>query len=135
MRLDPADPRPLYQVVADDLRRAITGGTYRPGDKLPSGRELAREYAIAPMTVASALSVLRDEGLIASRQGRGVYVLDPGGRPRAASPDDLRLAGLEAGLAALSRRVSALEENASSPRPGAGTASKAGTSRRDRQRT
>jgi GntR family transcriptional regulator len=135
MRLDPADPRPLYQVVADDLRRAITSGTYQPGDKLPSGRDLAREYAIAPMTVTSALSILRDEGLVAPRQGRGVYVLSPGSTPRVTGPDSERLARLETEVDVLSRRVRALEEKVSTPSRGAARGDRAGMPGRDRRRT
>ena len=109
MRLDPNDPRPAYQQVADQLRQAITSGTYAPGDKLPSGRALASEFGIAPMTVATALDLLRDEGLIRSWQGRGVYVLEPGEHAAAtASPE--RLAQIEADISDLRRQVTALQD-------------------------
>jgi len=124
VRLDPSDLRPVYRQVADDLRRAITSGKYPPGERLPSGRVLAREYGIAPMTVASALSLLRDEGLIASWQGRGVYVLEPAQHPAPAAASPQRLASLEADVASLRRHVSALDQQVadlygkiSAPRP------------------
>jgi len=110
MRLDPTDPRPVYRQVADQLRQAITSGTYSPGDKLPAGRELARQFGIAPMTVSSALDLLRDEGLIASWQGRGVYVLEPGQRAAGAAASMDRLADIQADIADLRRQVADLRD-------------------------
>ena len=74
MTLDPDDPRPPYQQVANVLRAAILTRKFAPGDKLPSGHELAQRYGVARMTVQQAMRVLRDEGLIVSRQGSGIYV-------------------------------------------------------------
>jgi DNA-binding GntR family transcriptional regulator len=108
MRLDPGDARPIYRQVADHLRQAITSGAYAPGEKLPSGRELAREYGIAPMTVSSALKVLRDEGLIGSLQGSGVYVLQPGQRPPVSATSPKRIDRLDAEVADLRRQVTEL---------------------------
>ena len=68
------DPRPAYLQVADDLRANISGGTFKPGERLPSGRELARRYGVAPMTISHALDVLRQEQLVEAYQGRGVFV-------------------------------------------------------------
>ena len=74
MPLDPDDPRPTYVQVADVLRAAILDKQFGPGDKLPPRAELAKTYNVAPMTVQSALRELREEGLIVSRQGSGVFV-------------------------------------------------------------
>jgi DNA-binding transcriptional regulator YhcF (GntR family) len=74
MTLDPDDPRPPYQQVANVLRAAILTRKFAPGDKLPSGNELAQRYGVARMTVQQAMRLLRDEGLIVSRQGSGIYV-------------------------------------------------------------
>jgi GntR family transcriptional regulator len=73
-KIDPNDPRPPYQQIADDLRRAIGEGELRPGERMPSSREFATSYGVAPMTVHQAIRVLRDEGLVNSWQGRGVFV-------------------------------------------------------------
>ncbi len=70
------DPRPAYLQVADDLRASISGGTFKPGERLPSGRDLARRYGVAPMTISHALDVLRKEQLVEAYQGRGVFVTD-----------------------------------------------------------
>ena len=56
-----------------------------PGDRLPSGKDLAANYGVARMTIQQALRLLRDEGLIVSRQGSGVFVRD-----RTESPIGLR---------------------------------------------
>jgi len=85
MSLDPDDPRPPYVQVANTLRAAILARTLAPGEQLPSGPELAKRYGVARMTVQSALRVLRDEGLIVSRQGSGVFV-----RARTEMPVGLR---------------------------------------------
>jgi DNA-binding transcriptional regulator YhcF (GntR family) len=74
MTLDPDDPRPPYQQVANALRAAILTKKFAPGDKLPSGSELAQRYGVARMTVQQAVRLLREEGLIVSRQGSGIYV-------------------------------------------------------------
>lgn len=81
MTLDPDDPRPPYQQVANALRASILTRTFKPGDKLPSQGELATTYGVARMTVQQALRILRDDGLIVSRQGSGVYVRERTERP------------------------------------------------------
>lgn len=74
MSLDPDDPRPPYQQVANALRAAILTRKLGPGEKLPSGSQLAERYGVARMTVQQAIRILRDEGLVVSRQGSGVFV-------------------------------------------------------------
>jgi DNA-binding transcriptional regulator YhcF (GntR family) len=85
MSLDPDDPRPPYQQVAHDLRAAILTKKFGPGEKLPSGPELARQYGVARMTVQQAIRLLREDGLVVSRQGSGVFV-----RARTERPVGLR---------------------------------------------
>ncbi|MEW1604519.1 GntR family transcriptional regulator [Streptomyces sp. DH-12] len=68
------DPRPPYVQAADVLRAAIHDGELRPGERLPSARELQRRFGIASSTVQNALRLLKDEGLIYSVLGRGSYV-------------------------------------------------------------
>jgi DNA-binding transcriptional regulator YhcF (GntR family) len=87
MSLDPDDPRPPYQQVANALRAAILTRKLAPGDKLPSGNELAQRYGVARMTVQQAIRVLRDEGLIVSRQGSGVFVRERTARAVALRPN------------------------------------------------
>src|SRR3989440_8996788 len=74
MEIDPDDSRPAYQRIADDLRAAIASESLRPGDKVSSERELAGRYGTAHMRARQALGLLKDEGLITTRQGRGSFV-------------------------------------------------------------
>ncbi|HEY6798774.1 MAG TPA: GntR family transcriptional regulator [Kineosporiaceae bacterium] len=74
MSLDPDDPRPPYRQVANDLRAMILTSRLSPGEQLPSGQQLARRYGVARMTVQQAVRLLRDEGLVVTRQGSGVFV-------------------------------------------------------------
>lgn len=85
MSLDPDDPRPPYQQVAAALRAAILTRKIEPGDKLPSQAELARTYGVSRMTIQQALRPLKDDGLIVSRQGSGVFA-----RARTERPIGLR---------------------------------------------
>ncbi|WP_086710067.1 GntR family transcriptional regulator [Streptomyces antimycoticus] len=76
------DARPPYQQAAEAIRSEIKAGKLKPGEQLPSHRELQERFGIANMTARSALRVLREEGLIYTVQGRGSYVADvigPGG--------------------------------------------------------
>jgi len=72
--VDPADPRPLYQQVAGELRREIADGNVKAGDRLPSAREIAAACGVNSNTVLRALGELRDEGLLEFRPGRGVTI-------------------------------------------------------------
>jgi DNA-binding transcriptional regulator YhcF (GntR family) len=74
MTLDPDDPQPPYVQIANALRAAIRSRVLGPGEKLPSGAQLARRFGVARMTVLQAERLLKDEGLIVSRQGTGVFV-------------------------------------------------------------
>ncbi|MBG0818180.1 GntR family transcriptional regulator [Planomonospora sp. ID82291] len=69
------DRRRPYLRIADDIRREIAAGRYAVGEQLPVARELADKYGVAMMTIGNALAVLRDEGLIETRQGSGSFVL------------------------------------------------------------
>ncbi|WP_030455313.1 GntR family transcriptional regulator [Herbidospora cretacea] len=81
MRLDPDDPRPPYLQVASQLRAAILTRKFAPGEKLPSGPDLAQTFGVARQTIQQAIRELREEGLIVSRQGSGVFVREKTARP------------------------------------------------------
>jgi len=81
MELDPTDPRPPYIKVANALRAAILTGKLTPGERLPSGADLGKQFGVARMTAQQAVRVLKDEGLVFSRQGSGVYVRAKTERP------------------------------------------------------
>ena len=74
MTVDSLDPRPPYRQIADHLRAAIYGQELPPGAQLPSERELVQRFGTAPQTVRQALNLLKGEGLVIGRPGRGVFV-------------------------------------------------------------
>ncbi len=86
MSIDPDDPRPPYQQVATKLRAAILTGKLAPGERLPTQVELSKTYGVARMTIQQALRLLRDDGLIATRQGSGMFVRQRAARPIALRP-------------------------------------------------
>jgi DNA-binding transcriptional regulator YhcF (GntR family) len=84
--LEPDDPRPASQQIANVLRAAILTRRFEPGERLPSQNELADRYGVARETVKSALRALRDERLIVTRQGSGAFVRSQTERPVALRP-------------------------------------------------
>nr|WP_055504225.1 winged helix-turn-helix domain-containing protein [Nonomuraea pusilla] len=71
----PTDRRRPYLRIAEDIRRDIASGRYAVGEQLPVARELSERYGVAMMTIGNALAVLREEGLIETRQGAGSFVI------------------------------------------------------------
>jgi GntR family transcriptional regulator len=65
-----ADARPLYEQVADSLRREIERGDLVPGAAIPSEAELQDRYRVSRDTVRKALAQLTNEGLVTAGQGR-----------------------------------------------------------------
>ncbi|ADU50706.1 transcriptional regulator, GntR family [Thermaerobacter marianensis DSM 12885] len=67
----------LYLEIMEELRRQIREGRLRPGDRIPSERELAAQFGASRMTVRHALNQLAWDGIIVRRQGRGSFVAEP----------------------------------------------------------
>ncbi len=90
--LDRASSRPLAVQLADALRTAAAGGTLRPGDRLPSTRELAAALRVSRTVTAAAYDQLLAEGWAAGRRGAGTFVVGRApagpvaGPPRATEP-------------------------------------------------
>ena len=72
--LDRAEPTALHAQVAAEIRRAIADGEAQPGERLPPARDLAAVLGVNANTVFRALRLLREEGLLEFRRGRGVTV-------------------------------------------------------------
>jgi len=80
LALDTRSPVPLYRQLFEELRRRILLGALRPGDKLPTVRELAVLARVNRNTAARAVRALEEAGLVTSRVGRGTFVTHrPGG--------------------------------------------------------
>ncbi len=77
LRLEAADPRPLYVQLADQLVAAIENEVVRPGERLPAMRELAGTLDCALVTVSQAYELLAARGRVVSRVGKGTYVAPP----------------------------------------------------------
>lgn len=69
----------MYRQLADLLREQIASGELAPRTPLPSAKTLAQEHGIAIGTVTRAVDVLREEGLVRTIPGRGVWVVDRSG--------------------------------------------------------
>ena len=68
---------PPYRRIVDHVRHRIAAGELRPGDRIPSARQLTRDWDVAIATATKALGVLRQEGLTAVRPGIGTVVAEP----------------------------------------------------------
>lgn len=69
----------LQEQIVADIRRQITDGSLRPGDQLPTKRELAQRWECSLQPVTMALTWLEAEGLVIRRQGKGTFVAEPAG--------------------------------------------------------
>ncbi len=67
---------PLYAQLKENLITAIQRGEFRPGDQLPSQRELCKRHHMSHMTVRRAINELLAEGVIQSIYGKGLYVAE-----------------------------------------------------------
>ncbi|MEV4317815.1 GntR family transcriptional regulator [Actinocrispum sp. NPDC049592] len=74
---------PKYLQIANFIKDEIVRGDRKPGEEIPSERQLAVEWNVARPTAAKALNALRIQGLVESRQGSGTYVRDPQAATRA----------------------------------------------------
>ena len=80
MKIDRSDPTLVFEQVAAEIRRAILEGEAKPGERLPPAKDLAAELGVNTNTVLRALRLLRDEGLVEFRRGRGVTIVGPAHR-------------------------------------------------------
>lgn len=74
--IDPGSEEPLFEQLAAGIRREAATGSVRPGERLPTARELAASLGMNLHTVLRAYQDLREEGLIDMRRGRGAVVTD-----------------------------------------------------------
>lgn len=70
-------PVPIYLQIAAQLQEKISAGLLQPDDKLPSEIELISQFQASRITVRQAIKHLVTQGVVASRQGKGTYVLAP----------------------------------------------------------
>lgn len=109
IRVDPASERAIYEQIADSVRAGIASGRVRAGETLPPARSLAAGLEVNQHTVLHAYQLLRDEGLVDLRRGRGAVVTAAAGAiaelHREAQALAARAAELGVGSAALAALV------------------------------
>jgi len=74
--IDHLTGEPAYLQLARILREMITSGQVAPRQPMPSIKSITQQYGVAKGTAEKALGVLRDEGLVVTVPGRGIYVID-----------------------------------------------------------
>lgn len=79
--IDTGSTQPIFDQVSQQIKFAIAAGAIRVNEMIPSVRELSRQLAINPNTVARAYRLLQDEGVVVSRRGMGLAVSE-GARER-----------------------------------------------------
>lgn len=80
------DGGPPYRRIVDDIRRRIVTGQLGPGDRVPSARQIVREWGVAIATATRALGDLQREGLVRAIPGVGTVVADESRPPSASAP-------------------------------------------------
>ncbi|CCH30441.1 GntR family transcriptional regulator [Actinosynnema sp. NPDC047251] len=78
---------PPYQRIVAEITRRITAGELAPGDRVPSARQVAKEWEVALATATKALTTLRQNGLVETQPRVGTVVAADRPRPRAAAPE------------------------------------------------
>jgi len=77
MPIKAVEPQRLYRRIAEQIARLIKRGEYKPGQRLPPERDLARQLNVSRPSVREALIALEVEGHVEVRVGSGVYVTQP----------------------------------------------------------
>ena len=72
--LDPADPRPVYRQIVEEIQRCVAVGIMKADEPLPAAGALARELKININTVQHAYKTLAAEGTVYVRRGLGTFV-------------------------------------------------------------
>jgi GntR family transcriptional regulator len=85
--IDPQLRTPVYQQIVNEVKRLIGAGALRPGDRIPSVRELSHTLGINPATAAKAYRELVDAGLLRTSAKSGTFV---GSGPASLSPETAR---------------------------------------------
>lgn len=74
LSIDTHDPTPVYKQIVDRMRNEIAAGRLKPGDPLPSVRELAEALGVNVNTVNRAYQILKGMKVIVIRQARGAII-------------------------------------------------------------
>lgn len=72
--IDPRDTRPIYEQIVDSIKEQVLKGNLKPGDQLPSVRQLAAMLVVNANTVMKAYNELERQEIIETRRGKGAFV-------------------------------------------------------------
>ena len=103
--LDPHSGIPIYRQLMDQVRWLTASNQLKPGDALPSVRELAIEHAVNAMTISKAYSLLEAEGILTRQRGKPMTVSSDLGRKESKALRLERLAELIGPLATAARQL------------------------------
>lgn len=73
-KIEPSSGIPIYRQVIDQVTRLVASGVLKPGDELPSVRQVASEYEVNPMTISKAYSILEATDVLERLRGKGMIV-------------------------------------------------------------
>lgn len=107
LHVDPSNGLAIYDQIVRQIKFAVAGGALPPGEMAPSVRELARELAVNPNTVARAYQQLQSEGVLDSVRGMGLAVAS--GADKRCRSERLKLVQGRVGEVLLEARRSGLE--------------------------
>src|SRR5580700_251572 len=74
LHLDPSNGLPVYLQIVDQVRRAVAVGILKPGEQLPTVKQLASDLVVNPATISRALRELEHLEIVKSQSGRGCFV-------------------------------------------------------------
>lgn len=75
--ISPSSGTPIYRQIIDQVHAMVAGGRLKPGDLLPSVRQVAKAADVNPMTVSKAYSRLEADGVVQRVRGQGMRVAPP----------------------------------------------------------
>ena len=90
LSLDLQSKVPIYIQIVEQVKGLVMSGVLRPGEQLPTVREMAADLRINFNTVARAYRMLHEQGVISTQQGRGTYVLSRASVDKPLSTDGRR---------------------------------------------
>ena len=97
--LNPQSGTPIYRQLMDQVRWMTASNQLKPGDELPSVRDLAVEHTVNAMTISKAYSLLEAEGILARQRGKPMTVSPETGQKESKTARLQRLQELIAPLA------------------------------------
>lgn len=80
LSIQPNSGVPIYLQVIQQVKHRVATGALRPGERLPSVREIAEQLQVNPNTIAKAITELERQGVVETRRGSGTFVVASGER-------------------------------------------------------